>query len=630
MARMRLTFESLSLFEDEEAGDTHMAMYATVTDPNGVQLASFRWNNLGTKVDEVATYNLAVDPDNPPVLDFELPTFATLAVSGYADDDNPWPDAGSNENSLGSASVLIDGRVSSTLGELLLGPTITDNGNTGFDVAVQARLIPQPQGAAVRLTFENLLLLEDEEAGDTHMAVYVHALAPAQGGVAAIDQELLRWNNGGGKVDEINSYPMSNGGVTTTVDLKVGGPTQIWVEGYADDDNSFPDAGSNENVLGKATIVIDPADALTLGGRQIGPTTTDNSNQGYLITMTGEALPPDATPDLEITGVEVTQAIQRFGSALGPDNSLPLVAQKTTLVRVYLDSGIDVSEGGGTVSGVTGTLTLSGGAFTTGPTATITAKPVAQVDRTKLTDTLNFVIPPDRAAGKVTIIVQATVAGSVSNPVELTVDFAPAPQLNILMARVQSGSTSTPTAGQYVAAVNRLPLVYPIATDPAASIVYWILPGSEVVTANHDLSTQDGMEDFLDDLEDIQEESADFKKLYGLVPNSVKLARFGISRPSDNVAFGWNFIMESIAHELGHLYGLDHAPCGNPDDPDDDFVPPNGSIGDVGVDPVALVAFPASTGDFMSYCGDRGATTYENQWVSGYHWAKLLSNLNDV
>lgn len=98
---------------------------------------------------------------------------------------------------------------------------------------------------------------------------------------------------------------------------------------------------------------------------------------------------------------------------------------------------------------------------------------------------------------------------------------------------------------------------------------------------------------------------------------AVPMARFGISRPYDNVALGWSFIMESIGHELGHVYGLDHAPCGNPDDPDDDFTPSNGSIGDVGVDPAAMVAFPATTGDLMSYCGDKGSTAYEKQWISG-------------
>ena len=337
----------------------------------------------------------------------------------------------------------------------------------------------EPAPAQVRLTFEKLLLLEDEESGDTHLAVYVRALAPAQGGVGAIDRELLRWNNAGDKVDEINSYPMSAGGVVTTVDLTVGGPTQVWVAGFTDDDNAWPDGGSHENALGQATLVVDPADPDTLGSRRLGPTTTDNGNQGFFITMTSEVLPPDASPDLEITGVEVTQAIQHFGSALGPDNSLPLIAGKTTLVRVYLDSGIDPSEGGGTVPGVTGTLTLDSG-FSTGPTAPVTAKPIAQVDRNQIADTLNFAIPPAQATGKVTLLVQATVGGSVSNPVELTLDFSPSPQLNILMVRVRSGSMGPPSTTDYFTAVNRLPLIYPIADTGA--IRYWTVPGSEVFT----------------------------------------------------------------------------------------------------------------------------------------------------
>lgn len=628
MARLRLVFDALTLYEDEEAGDTHLAVYATLTGPDGAQLASFRWNNLGTKVDEVHTYNLGVDQNNPNTVDVEVPGSATLTVHGFTDDDAAWPDAGTHENDLGSASAVLDTRVPSTLGDLLLGPTTTDNDNTGFDVTVHARVIPPPARAQMRFTFENLLLTEDEEGGDTHVAVYLRALAPAQNNVAAIDQEVLRWNNADDKVDEVNLYPLSTGNPTTTVDLTVGGPTQIWVAGFADDDNAWPDAGSHENFLGQATITVDPVDPETLGTRRLGPTTTDNGNDGFLITMTSEVLPPDATPALEITGVEVTQAIQRFGSALGPDNSLPLVAGKTTLVRVYLDSGIDVTEGGGTVAGVTGTLSLDNGAFITGPTVPITAKPTALVDRTKITDTLNFVIPAAQATGKPTLHVQSTVGASVSNPVELPLEFAPSPHLDILMVRVKSGSTPEPDRTAYFTAINRLPLVYPIADSGAIS--FWVVPGSEVVTNTHDLTNNDGMSDFLDDLEDIQEESADFKKLYALVPNSVNMARFGRSRPSDNVAVGWNFIMESVAHELGHVYGLKHAPCGGPDDTDDDFVPPDGSIGDVGVDPQALVAFVASTSDFMSYCGDRGASAYENQWISGYHWARLHANLADI
>ncbi|MGW3101367.1 hypothetical protein [Streptomyces sp. NPDC001100] len=624
MPRIRLTFQSLSLFEDEEAGDTHMAMYATVKDAAGNQLGAFRWNNQYQKVDEVRGYSLQVDTANNPVVDFELDGVGTLSVSAYTDDDNLWPDEGGHENFLGSADLLIDPRDPSTLGSLLFGPTTTDQGHTGYDVTAQVHVVPPPQRGQVRLTFKDLVLLEDEEAGDTHVAVYVYAFAPAQGGVPALDKELLRWNNGGAKVDEVHRYPLTAGAVSTVVDLTVGGPTQIAVLGYADDDNDWPDNTAHENLLGGAVAVIDPVDPLTLGNRQLGPTETDNGNSGFLITMTSEVLPPDATPDLEITGVEVTQAIQHFQSALGADNTLPLVAGKATLVRVYLDSGIDPGEGGGTVGGVSGTLTLNGSTFTTGPTAPVTARPIAQVDRGQLAHTLNFLIPADKATGHAVLVVQATVAGTVSNPVEIAVDFHPSPVVDILMVRVQVGSIAPPSDADYIRTANTLPLRYPIADDPAASIRYWILPGQEVITTSRDLTGEDGWNDFMEDLEDVQEEAADYKFLYAMVDNSVYLGSIsGRARQSEHVAFGQNFTV-TFAHELAHLWGLKHAPCGSPADVDDNFVPKDGRLGDVGVDPHSMTVWPASTGDFMSYCG------FEDKWISGYHWSKLWLRLNHI
>jgi len=52
MALVRLNFRNLTLFEDEESGDTHVAMYATVRDNVGGVVATFRWNNAGNKVNE--------------------------------------------------------------------------------------------------------------------------------------------------------------------------------------------------------------------------------------------------------------------------------------------------------------------------------------------------------------------------------------------------------------------------------------------------------------------------------------------------------------------------------------------------------------------------------------------------
>jgi hypothetical protein len=617
--RTRIDFRSLTLFEDEEAGDTHMAMYATVRDSAGATVAQFRWNNRGSKVNETNVYPLNDDPSNLSVLDVELDTFATIAVEGYADDDQDWPTAGSNENSLGSAAVTIDPRVPPTLGSVMIGPTTTDNGNTGYFVMTDISVIGPASAADVRLKFEDLVLYEDEEAGDTHMAIYVRAQGPG------IDQEIFRWNNGGSKVDEVNVYGLDNGPDPVEVTVMMNGPTAVIVEGYADDDQDWPSANSNENALGTAIIVIDPSDAASAGQRQLGPTRTDNDNTGYVVNLSVDVLPATPQPDLSIAGIEVSQAIQHFHSTLGEDNTVPLVAGKVTLVRAYLDSGVDQGINNGQVTGVTGTLTVSGDAnLVINPIAPVTAKPIAAVDPTVLTDTLNFLIPAEQATGNISLIAQASVGTNISNPEQAQITFSPVGKLDILMVRVQTSTTSAPTQAQYFAALNALPHLYPIPTDPSAAINFWTVPGSEVVVANHDLTTLDGMHDFLDDLEDIQEDTADYKKLYGLVDDSFPLNRTGTSRQWDNVAFGWSLLKQSVAHELGHLYGLDHAPCGNPDDPDDDFVPASGMIGEVGVDPVAQTTAPGSVGDFMSYCSG------EAEWISAYHWRKLLTTFQEL
>jgi len=290
---------------------------------------------------------------------------------------------------------------------------------------------------------------------------------------------------------------------------------------------------------------------------------------------------------------------------------------------------VDPSINNGQVPNVTGTLTITGDQnLVINPIALFTAQPIASVDPTKFTDTLNFIIPGDKATGNLNLVVQATVGTNVSNPVGQDLSFTPVGKLNILMVRIQTSPGSAPTQEDYFNAVNRLPLIYPIPTDPALAISYWILPGSEVVTANHDLTTLNGMDDFLGDLEDIQEDSADYKKLYGLVAKSFPLNRTGDSREADNVAFGWPLIMESIGHELGHCFGLEHAPCGTPgnqpDDPDDEYVPPGGKIGEVGADPVGQTAFQPTVADFMSYCANSSDATYEGQWISAYQWNNLL------
>lgn len=73
----------------------------------------------------------------------------------------------------------------------------------------------------------------------------------------------------------------------------------------------------------------------------------------------------------------------------------------------------------------------------------------------------------------------------------------------------------------------------------------------------------------------------------------------------------------TMAHELGHAHGREHADCGGADGVDPNFPHPGGQIGVWGLDTESLELFsPTETTDIMGYC--------ENEWVSDYTYRGLF------
>lgn len=74
---------------------------------------------------------------------------------------------------------------------------------------------------------------------------------------------------------------------------------------------------------------------------------------------------------------------------------------------------------------------------------------------------------------------------------------------------------------------------------------------------------------------------------------------------------------DTLIHELGHLHGLPHAPCGEPSNVDPLYPHADADIGSWGWDVRTETFVPSDHKDMMAYCYPR--------WVSAYHYGKVAA-----
>jgi hypothetical protein len=85
-------------------------------------------------------------------------------------------------------------------------------------------------------------------------------------------------------------------------------------------------------------------------------------------------------------------------------------------------------------------------------------------------------------------------------------------------------------------------------------------------------------------------------------------------------AIGWDKLPTGssvAAHEWGHNWGRQHAPCGGAGNPDGNYPYTGGEIGVIGYDLANDELKPADSHDLMGYCS--------NEWISDYTYTGVLN-----
>jgi len=340
---------------------------------------------------------------------------------------------------------------------------------------------------------------------------------------------------------------------------------------------------------------------------------------------------------IKFLGLEVVQATQ------DRQNSVPLIANKTTLVRVYLN----VVGSPGAIAGVTGSLTATppGQQVPIPPllhsmnTVTLTDSESIGVQRLDLTKSLNFALPPEWTAGRTLhfALGKFSVQGSdVNLPCDgcdnldligapLWSHFQATKPINIVLAPYiyeRDGNRFTPDllfslSGALAWMNNTYPVSGDYPVDQSGIRILSVLP---VGTTSRDLSrrSDDGGE-FLDLLQTYRSQLAVLNE--GVWPSDFHILALtpcdcpGRARRGGWVAFAdiaspqipsslgaskFGVYGSTIAHELAHNLGRMHAGNShgedtsgfweefwqlltNTDDTDYDFPNPHGGIGEPGI-----------------------------------------------
>jgi hypothetical protein len=362
-----------------------------------------------------------------------------------------------------------------------------------------------------------------------------------------------------------------------------------------------------------------------------------------------------------IDGVEVTQAIQyrraqdhlTDAADRGPDNSIRLVADKPAYVRVYVQSNL------ATVNKVTAQVTIQrrryGVWFDTVTLAPefpgiISAEnsPPYAIERGSLRNSLNFILSAGMMRGQLRLKVHAEVSGSTQYQADTIVDL----DVSLLQTLRMRGipvrywgpdaagnpvQLAAPTLADFQTAASLTLRMWPVARTPdigLAGIFTQSAPLTGAITVDPKTNQSQCPQSWnnllfwLNIAKVVDGNRAD-RLYYALLPAAIPVGGAGGCGGGGGVGAGpiGPSAGQAMAHELGHVMGFGHAPCGLVTgdmgdtnypayEPYDSVNNKRASIGEYGLDTSdGSIYSPSNSRDFMSYCAN---------WISLYHYQALI------
>ena len=325
--------------------------------------------------------------------------------------------------------------------------------------------------------------------------------------------------------------------------------------------------------------------------------------------------------NLRVDGVYLVQSVQTY------DRTVPLVHDRDALLRVFVtanqvntarpDVDVTLYAGGEPIA----ELTIPAPGLTT---------PLAP-DEATLNSSWNVILDKSLIQSNLSIVARVDPANALpegdesdnafpASGIPLALDIRSVDPFRVMLVPVitrangRQGNVTLANRADYLGTTAR---VHPIGS--------WDATVHAAYTTSTSLALQpdngnDAWSEILGEIAALRTAESGTRYYYGVVNPNYTSGVAGVAYIRGQVAIGWDKSGtrgDVAAHEWGHNWDRQHAPCGGAPNEDGSYPYPNGEIGVIGYDIMNETLRPADSRDLMGYC--------DNEWISDYTYLGVMS-----